>query len=282
MQTVSLYPRLRPFARFGAVAMIALALTTTACESSPSIDDAIFTINNDGFVSSPSRHMLAGPVRVDLLNTSDTYQRLHIVQLNEGKTADDLMAHLLDHAELPAWAKLFGGPNVVAPDTVGNAIVNLESGNYYEVSLVPDAVDSLQVAPSVMGPLIVIASQWMAEEPAADAVIYVRDDRIELPGQITVGRRVIRVNNEGAGRHGVLLVKLKPGIRAAQFLDALGGATLDDLALGRLPGEFGGGLTDIEPDTHGYFTHDFTPDAYALFSFADEGLAMIHEFTVKW
>jgi hypothetical protein len=146
---------------------------------------------------------------------------------------------------------------------------------------VPDAKGVAHLVNGMWKALTVTAAIGQAAEPPADLTITLTDFAFVLSAIPSAGEHTLRVANGGKQGHEVVLVKLHAGVDVLQFLQAL--------PSGPPPGDFVGGISPIDPGTHGFFTQTFTPGAYALLCFLPDKAShalhvtkgMVMQFTVK-
>jgi hypothetical protein len=203
----------------------------------------------------------AGLTEFRFMNKGPSLHHMQILKLEGGKTVDDLRAALANPGPPPAWVKALGGPNAPAPGLESNATLMLEPGNYALICFVDiggpphfmkGMVRALRVAPS---------TDASAPTPKVDVTATLFDYGFKLSSPIEAGTRTIRVLNGGAQPHEIELVRLAPGVSAADFLKWIGKME------GPPPGKALGGVSAIDVGASQYFTSDFAPGNYALICF---------------
>ena len=202
----------------------------------------------------------AGYTTFQLIDRGAEPHHIWLVRLEQGKTLDDLMQAMQanPHA-IPAWATSVGGPNTPMPGGEANATVQLEPGSYAMVCVIPSADGVPHVAKGMVRPLTVVpATGAPTAAPAADLAITLTDYDFQLSAPITAGRHTIRVENQAAQDHEVIVMKLAPGKTLA---DAI--AWFEKLQ-GPPPGEFVGGATGLAKGRANEMTIDFQAGDYAL------------------
>lgn len=221
----------------------------------------VFVAHDHGFAG-PDR-IPAGVTTMQVVNKGQEPHHIQVLQLLEGKTAEDFRATLAGSGRLPNWIRFVGGPNAVLPGSGSTATMNLVEGDYLLICLIPNRegvphmVLGMQKSLSVRG-----GKPTLISEPKAGLTITVADYRFEQSRPITAGTHTIRVTNRGSQPHEVVVVKLDPGATAKDF-----GAAFEPGASGPPPGRPLGGVVGIESGDHAFFTARFEPGRYGLICF---------------
>lgn len=218
----------------------------------------------------------AGMTTVQVRNEGKEPHHVQILQLTEGKTAEDFQAAMkADPTHSPAWAKFVGGPNAVLPGSDATAMMRLTAGNYLLLCLIPDQKGVPHVALGMGKPLTVTPSLGtFSTQPAADLTITTSDFAFALSQPMTAGAHTIHVRNAGGQPHEVVVVKLDPGKTAKDF-----GEAFEPGAFGPPPGRPLGGIVGLEHGGSGFFTGDFEPGRYGLICFFPDGRTGAPHFT---
>jgi hypothetical protein len=229
----------------------------------------------------------SGPTHLRLLNEGPDFHHVWLVRLLEGKTAEDLMAHLSGgEAPMPTWAVDEGGPNTPGrPGEETSVYLDLKAGNYAMICVIPAAEDGLlHLQHGMIRPLKVEeATGDPADFPEADINMILDDYSFGLSKMITPGRHTIRVENRAAQPHEVVIVRLAEGKTAQDYLQWVGTDRKETE-----PGRMLGGVTGMAQGGFNILTLDFQPGRYALLCFvpdAEDGLphfmhGMVQEFDV--
>jgi len=227
------------------------------------LDQPVVIVAHDYGFTGPDR-VSAGMITVQVVNQGKDLHQVQILQLNEGKTAEDFYAAMkADSAHFPPWAKFVGGPNAVMPGGKAKATMALSAGDYLLLCLVPDSKGVPHVALGMVKPLTVDATNRpLAAPPAADRTITMTDFAFEVSHPITAGMHMLHVENRGKQPHEVVVVKLDDGKTVKDF-----GAAFAPGASDPPPGRAMGGLVGIEKGTTGYFSGQFEPGRYGLICF---------------
>ncbi len=153
-----------------------------------------------------------GAVKFHLTNRGKEFHHLWVVRLEQGKTLEDFRAALSSGSAFPSWARSLGGPNAPAPEGgEADATLVLAPGRYLLLCGIPGPDGIPHLMKGMIRSLTVIPGADAAAAPRADITMSLRDYSFELSGQVTPGRRVIEVRNDGAQTHEVELVRLAPG-----------------------------------------------------------------------
>ena len=225
----------------------------------------------------------SGVATVEIVNRGHELHHAQLIRLLEGKTAQNFEEALkADPFSFPKWALLAGGPNAVIPGEQATAIMKLEPGNYLIICLIPDKQNIPHVALGMAKPFQVVGNPQTAELPSGSLRIGELDFSFSIPAPIAPGHHIIRVRNNGAAPHEVVLVQLPPAVSIADFARA---AANPESA--PPPGKPVGGVTGLQPGAEAAFTAELVPGKYGLICFfPDERGAphftrgMMAEFTV--
>ncbi|MBI3803694.1 MAG: hypothetical protein HY282_08015 [Nitrospirae bacterium] len=224
--------------------------------------ESVVTLNAMDYSYKGPDRIKGGVVKVEINNGGKELHHAQLIQLLDGKTFDDFVG--LKPAlsgPLPRWAKFVGGPNGAIPGEKATAVMNLEPGNYVVACLIPDAKGVPHLALGMMKPLTVTAAETKKAEPKADVTITVADFRFVPSQPLTAGKHTIKVVNNGTMPHELLLVRMAPGKKVADF-----GAFEADRSAPP-PGKPIGGIVGVQNGMHTYFETDLAPGNYGLICF---------------
>ncbi len=256
---------LRLLARFAVVistllgsSLNGIAVAAPHAEGEP----VVFVAKDYGFTGPES--IPAGVITMQVVNKGKDLHHIQLVQLLQGKTAQDFHAAMASGASgFPDWVKFVGGPNAVLPGSNGTATMTLAEGEYVLICIIPDSKGVLHVALGMSKPLSVKgASKAVVSEPKADMTITLADFTFSPSRSITPGPHMIEVMNRGGQRHELVLVKLNPGATAKDF-----GAAFEPGASGPPPGIPLGGVVGLESGGRAFFKAKFAPGNYGLICF---------------
>jgi hypothetical protein len=137
-------------------------------ESAPALPETVTVTAHDYSLDAPDT-LPEGAVTLRLLNQGKEFHHLWLVRLDEGKTAEDLLAALKRRAPLAGLVEDLGGPNAPMPGGgESNATVMLTPGNYVMACLIPSRDGVPHVMKGMMRPLTVVRAWRRAELPVAD------------------------------------------------------------------------------------------------------------------
>jgi uncharacterized cupredoxin-like copper-binding protein len=220
-----------------------------------------------------------------MVNEGAVLHHVQLVRLDSGKTFADMQAAMQKpNAAPPAWIVSIGGPNGADPKSATNATVNLSPGNYAMLCFVdiPDKVPHL--AKGMVRPLVVTSAASGGTEPVADITVSLTDYAFTVKaGTLTGGKHVVKLSNDGAQDHELVIVRLHPG------------KTMQDLGAwaakfeGPPPANGVGGVSGVVKGGIAYFEADLTPGNYAMLCFIPDAKdkkphldhGMVKEFTVQ-
>lgn len=209
----------------------------------------------------------SGPTTFRLINEGPDFHHVWLVRLESGKTLGDLVSLLTGGEEaMPDWAVDFGGPNTPgAPGESTAATVDLKPGDYAMICVIPAPDGQLHIMKGMFRPLVVVPGDGpTAAMPAADLVMTLDDYSFQVDRPITPGQHTIRVENVATQAHEVVIVRLRPGRTAGDFLKWV--MTRE----GEAPGKPVGGVTGLAPGVENVIAIDFQPGEYALLCFVPD------------
>jgi hypothetical protein len=212
----------------------------------------------------------AGLVDIRLENRGKEMHHIQLVRLADGKTMRDLFDALAAGGSPPAWAKDVGGPNTPVPGGTSAAMVRLKPGRYAMICFIPSpdgkphlmkgmAKELMVTPPATIAPAS--AKSASPAEPRADITMTLRDYDFMLSAPLRAGNQVIRVRNEAAQSHEVVIVKLAPGKAPRDVLAWI------EKQEGPPPGAPAGGTTGIARNGENILSLDLEPGRYALICF---------------
>jgi uncharacterized cupredoxin-like copper-binding protein len=203
----------------------------------------------------------AGAVTFRLVNRGKEFHHLWVARLQQGKTAEDVLAALKTPGPLPGWVHEVGGPNAPAPGGASNATVSLTVGNYVIGCLIPSADGVRHLMKGMVRSLIVVESPMPTPDPVGNVTMTLHDYSFALTQPLTPGRHLIEVRNNGRQPHEIELVQLAPGNTAAEVL-----AWVHE-PMGSPPGLPLGGVAPLARGGVAWFEVDLQPGKYALICF---------------
>jgi hypothetical protein len=236
------------------------------------------TITYTDYAFDVPEHLPAGMTTFHAVNNGKELHSGTLVRLDSARTMPDLLEAMKTPGPLPAWAKLYGGPQNASTVTM-----NLPAGNYVWICLMPDADGIPHFVKGMVRPLKVGPDKVSASAPAPDRVVTMADYNFTVSKPITRGRHVLRVATAPkAQAHELVIIRVPPG-KSAKDVMAWGGPPTRPP-----PAESVEGLAAMDPGTVNYTTVDFKPGNYVLICFVPDAKdhqthaahGMVKEFTV--
>lgn len=244
-------------------ALLALASACTtegdARESAPAARPAhVVTIIATDYAFDAPTSIPAGPTTLRLVNRGPELHHVQLVRIEEGHTFQELAKMDVEAGPPPAWVRFVGGPNAPVPGAESQATLNLEPGNYAILCFIPSPDGVLHMMKGMARPLTVTPPPAASIESTPDARITLRDYSYELSGEIAAGSRTIRVDNQAAQPHELIVVRLAPGKTAQEM------AAWIIRMEGPPPGAPIGGTSFLARGVSNDVTIDFQPGEYAF------------------
>lgn len=224
----------------------------------------------------------AGWTTFHLANNGTEIHYGHIVQLDSGRTIEDLVdayaEAIRSSGPRPKWVKRFGGPGGTVPGDSSSVTQYLEPGHYVWICPVEDSAGAPHFGKGEVKPFVVRASQTAAAgraaAPASSMTIRLLDFSFALDSVVTPGRHTVRVENAGVEPHDLVLLRLAPGrtiedVRTWLNPERARRADADEPppAFEEL-GTLAGGIAAIGPGRESFFDADFTSGEYVLLCMA--------------
>ena len=206
----------------------------------------------------------AGATTIQLVNRGPDFHHVWLVRLDDGKTMSDYVNALKQGGPLPTWAVDVGGPNAPAPNSQTNATVELTPGRYVLTCVIPAKDGMPHIMKGMIRELTVTPSSTPSALPAADVTMSLADYDFRLSKPLTAGRHVIRVRNDAAQPHEVVLVRLAPGKTVQDALHWL------EKPNGPPPISLIGGTTGLAHGLENNITVDLEQGEYGLICFAPD------------
>src|SRR4029079_11093547 len=244
---------------------ICLTMATFPVESMPASPSpssvATFSAWEHGFDGPDS--LPGGQTTVRLRNKGKESHQLQFLKLDEGKSSADLAAALkASNGSVPPWAKHMGGPNGVGAGKASEATLYLEPGTYVIICGMPGKNHQTHAVLGMQKALRVLESHAPPPEFAGTFHMAMFEYEFVVVQPLRKGRHTFYVINRGSQIHQASFVRLNPGASAE---DVLAATEQDNPS--RLPGNFVGGMTGLEPGRDGMFTAELTPGRYAILCF---------------
>jgi uncharacterized lipoprotein YbaY len=204
-----------------------------------------------------------GVVKFELINEGPAPEIHHIsiARVLGDYTSKDFMEEMKANPSTPpAWAKAMGGPNPSSmPGVNSNATMDLKPGRYIAMCFVPGPDGVPHIMKGMIKDFVVTAAaDPSAALPPADVTIKLADYSFTATPALSVGHHAIRVENDAAQEHEVILVKLNAGKTVDDVLSFI------ETMKGPPPGAFVGGVSGISNGAVNQFDVDLEPGDYAL------------------
>ena len=276
------------------------ALAACAGDSAPAADTtaaapaaaapatpAVYTINAKDFAFDAPDTISAGMVTLRLVNAGPELHHAQLVRIDSGHTYAELMEGLKSMkpgSPPPPWIRDVAGPNAPIPGGEHSIMLDLAPGNYALLCWIPSADHVPHVMKGMAKSLVVApATGTPAPAPVADVNVRMTDYAWDIQPEISAGKHVLKLTNEAAQSHEMLLVQLEPG-RTAQDV-----AKWVETMQGPPPGKPMGGISGMSKGDVVYVPVDLAPGEYALLCFlpdAKDGKmhvehGMMRQITVK-
>ena len=252
-----------------AVAVAVGAAFTSNPEARPAegsvLNPAVLTVIAREYSFDAPRQVPAGYVTLRMVNRGKEAHHAQLLKLAPGKTAADFQQAMRAGGPPPNWITEVGGPGAAGPGADANATTYMPAGEYVLLCFVPAPDGKPHVAHGMVRPLTVTARKRVpGTAPKADASIRLVDYGFDMKLPVKAGRRTFEVWTDAPQPHEVILVKLKPGATAAQFLQWV------EKPQGPPPGSFSGGVSALSPRERAYFTANLQRGTYTLVCFVPD------------
>jgi uncharacterized cupredoxin-like copper-binding protein len=237
--------------------------TSESAEASPR--SVTVTATDFGFDAPAS--VPAGPVTIHLVNHGKELHQVQLIKLEDGKSVADVAKALQHPGPTPAWVRFVGGPNGTIPGGEASSTSVLTAGNYAYLCLIPSPDGVMHAAKGMVRPFQVtsVSTASDVESPPADVTITLADYSFQPSQPLTAGRHTISVRNAGPQAHEIVLLKLAPGKKVADF------AKWADTGMkGPPPAQPMGGVTVLDSGGQGTFTADLTAGDYGFICFVPD------------
>jgi uncharacterized cupredoxin-like copper-binding protein len=218
----------------------------------------------------------AGWTKFNLVDSGKQPHHATLFKLTGGKTfqdAADSLKVMKPGAPPPSWVVPLGGPNAVDPGGSGNAIVNLEAGNYMLICFLPDPTGAPHFTHGMMKGLTVTpATNTAGAAPAADITVTMTDYKFDWSKPLTAGTHTIEVKTAAnAQPHEIQVFRLAPGKSQKDLTDWLGAMIQGKLTANTPPpASLIGGIAGMASGPTQYFTADFPAGDYVVMCFVED------------
>jgi hypothetical protein len=232
-----------------------------AATAAPAAPPVVEVTANDYAFQMPDT-LAAGVTTFRLTNHGQELHHVILIKLGEGQTLADLPKLL--GGPPPADLVVLGGPNPAPPHGQAEAVVDLQTGNYAVICVIPAADGQAHVQKGMAHALTVIPGTSTAAMPEADIVVTLKDYDFEFSTPLTAGRHVLRIENAAEQMHELVFFKLAPGKTAAEM------AHFAEKREGPPPGTPINGASPLSKGMSNTVTVDLEAGDYALICFAPD------------
>ncbi len=242
--------------------LFVLPACLSGCTTAPDVSTLSFTALDYGYDGPETAR--EGWARIVMQNGGQDLHHMTLLKLSDGRSAQDLVAHLLDQHAVPDWATTAGGPNAFEPGQGGEATVRLEAGRYAIACFIPNREGIPHFALGMITELMVESRSARPAEPDVEPEFGLREFSFDVP-ELSPGQHHFRVNNLGAQDHELTLVELHGDATIPDIL-----AAFSPNATGPPPGTFVGGTTSMAAGHVNYFMAELKAGRYALICFVED------------
>jgi hypothetical protein len=255
-----------PAAHHGGTAHTAIAASAVSNVTvrRDGIRSVTVTANDYAFTAPDS--IPAGLIEIRLLNRGTEMHHVWLIRLDAGKTMKDLFAAMKPEAGLPSWARDVGGPNTPGPGGESTAILRLAAGRYAMICVIPSPDGKAHVMKGMAKEVIVTpaTSNVSNANLRISSTLTLTDYAFGFSQQLQVGSQLVRVKNNAAQPHEVVIVRLQPGKKVNDVL-----AWMEKME-GPPPGQPIGGTTPMAKGEENIISLDLAPGEYGLVCFAPD------------
>ncbi len=229
----------------------------------------------------------AGRLSVTLDNTGQDLHHVIYGRVLDGKTYDEVAAALLagDEATARALMEPLSGPNAPNPGGRSRATIDLRTGTYAMICVIPDAQGVPHYRKGMLKRVEVVeaADQPAMQEPVSNRTVALKDFSIDLPATMPAGQQTWKVTNNGPQVHEIGLFALQPGKVPSDIPAFFSGPPS-----GPPPFALVGGVSDFVPNRSVWAHLDLQPGNYVALCFVTDpasrqphfALGMLTAFTV--
>jgi hypothetical protein len=220
--------------------------------------------------------LAAGGVLLNGTNTSSAYASILFVQPAEGVTEADIEAALDPDAGIPEWlhTSVVTGSVELEPGGAMSVGFNLTPGEWYIVNAgdVPSFIK------------VTATGEADAVDPPVDLEVVFNHHRFELPAEVSAGPAVVKVTNDEAVLHHMMLFAYPEPMDSDQFLALLLASEGGPAAATPVPGgldpmllEFREGTGMLSQGQSNWLVFNFEPGYYGAACFlSDPGSEIPH------
>lgn len=226
------------------------------------IPDLVITATDFSFAATDT--VEAGLRRIRLVNQGEAPHHVQLLRLEDTTTAEQVLERASRGELVIRGVTYLGGPDVPPPGADGEVVVDLPPGQYLMLCYMP--VGKVRhLAMGMTRQLVVVpGAPGGAKPPAADAHMILDSYSFRLMGELTAGRRVIRVENVAEEPHEVFLARVPAGRTGQDVLQWL------QKKSGPPPFIPAGGTLMLSRGRNAYVTADLVAGEYVLMCFVPD------------
>jgi len=226
----------------------------------------VVTVTANDYAFSAPDSIPAGPTEIRLLNRGTEMHHVWLIRLDDGKTMKDLFAAMKPDAALPSWARDVGGPNTPGPGGESTAILRLAAGRYAMICVIPSPDGKAHVMKGMAKEVVVTpaTSNVSKANLRISSTMTLSDYAFGFSQPLAAGSHMIRVKNDAAQPHEVVILRLRPGKKIGDML-----AWMEKME-GPPPGAPIGGTTPMAKGEENIITLDLTPGEYGMICFVPD------------
>lgn len=247
----------------------------TVSSAAPNVVD----LSIDGHTFRAPDSVEAGWTTFQFANNGDDVHYAHIVRLESGRTAEELLNAYAEairtSAPRPTWLTRFGGPGGTAPADTSNVTEYIEPGRYVWLCPIEDNAGTPHFSKGEFATFVVpdrnSGTAVAAAAPTATTTILLKDYSFAVDSTLTAGHHTVRVRNIGAQGHDLVMMKLAPGKTAEDLARSLNPERARRPDQKDQPAEpletlasLAGGIATIRSEMEVFFTTTLTPGEYVL------------------
>lgn len=226
------------------------------------IPDLVITATDFSFAAPDT--VEAGLRRIRLVSRGKEPHHVQLLRLDDGTTADQVLQLANRDEPVIAGVTYLGGPDVPPPGAEGEVVADLTPGRYLMLCYM-SLRKIRHLAMGMTRQLVVVpGAPGKAEPPLTDAHMILDSYSFRVMGELTAGRRVIRVENVAEEPHEVFLARVPPGKRAKDVLQWL------HKKAGPPPFIPAGGTLMLSRGRNAYVTADLVAGEYVLICFVPD------------
>jgi len=244
--------------------MFTLLIAAAALATSPAPASRTVVVTTTDYNFAMPDTIAAGQVAFRIENRGHEAHHLTLVRLDQGHSLADLLAAFRAGGPPPTWAVFVGGPNAVDPGgTSLSTTVNLQSGNYAAICIIPSA-DGVPHLMKGMSKAVTVKGTARTPALAAPDTITLTDYAYTFSRALTPGTHRVVVRNTGTQPHELAIARPAPGKHAADV------AQWTEHMQGPPPGHFLGGVSPLAPGQNNVLTLTLDRGSYAFLCFVPD------------